>query len=113
MARSTDRAGCWRPGPAQSIPFGASRQRPRRTGVGVHRRLLAHRRRPAPQSLCVKRSRSREREARAWSPANVIGQYARGEYRRIHGELAILGVKVAASTVWEILKKGGRPWHRR
>jgi len=43
----------------------------------------------------------------------VIGQYARGEYRRIHGELAILGVKVAASTVWEILKKGGRPWHRR
>ena len=28
-------------------------------------------------------------------------------YRRIHGELAGLGVKVAASTVWEILKTGG------
>jgi putative transposase len=28
-------------------------------------------------------------------------------YRRIHGELAVLGVKVAASTVWEILKKAG------
>ncbi|MEY9933907.1 putative transposase [Catenulispora sp. GP43] len=28
-------------------------------------------------------------------------------YRRIHGELAILGVKVAASTVWEILKAEG------
>jgi putative transposase len=28
-------------------------------------------------------------------------------YRRIHGELAGLGVKVAASTVWEILKKTG------
>jgi transposase InsO family protein len=28
-------------------------------------------------------------------------------YRRIHGELADLGVKVAASTVWEILKKAG------
>jgi putative transposase len=28
-------------------------------------------------------------------------------YRRIHGELASLGVKVAASTVWEILKKAG------
>jgi putative transposase len=28
-------------------------------------------------------------------------------YRRIHGELAGLGVKVAASTVWEILKKAG------
>jgi transposase len=28
-------------------------------------------------------------------------------YRRIHGELAGLGVKVAASTVWEILKDAG------
>ena len=28
-------------------------------------------------------------------------------YRRIHGELAGLGIKVAASTVWEILKVNG------
>jgi putative transposase len=28
-------------------------------------------------------------------------------YRRIHGELALLGVTVAASTVWEILKDAG------
>ena len=28
-------------------------------------------------------------------------------YRRIHGELAGLGVKIAVSTVWEILKKAG------
>lgn len=28
-------------------------------------------------------------------------------YRRIHGELLVLGVQVAASTVWEILKDGG------
>src|ERR1022692_2051418 len=28
-------------------------------------------------------------------------------YRRIHGELAGLGVKVAASTTWEILKNAG------
>ena len=28
-------------------------------------------------------------------------------YRRIHGELAALGVKVAASTAWEILKNAG------
>jgi putative transposase len=28
-------------------------------------------------------------------------------YRRIHGELAGLGVKIAASSVWEILKKAG------
>jgi hypothetical protein len=28
-------------------------------------------------------------------------------YRRIHGELLVLGVKVAASTVWEMLKQAG------
>jgi transposase len=28
-------------------------------------------------------------------------------YRRVHGELAGMGVKVAASTAWEILKKAG------
>ena len=30
-------------------------------------------------------------------------------YRRIHGELAGLGVQIAESTVWEILKAGHRP----
>ncbi|MFC5674904.1 integrase core domain-containing protein [Streptomyces incanus] len=30
-------------------------------------------------------------------------------YHRIHGELAALGIKVAASTVWEILKEHGIP----
>jgi putative transposase len=28
-------------------------------------------------------------------------------YRRIHGELLVLGVQVAASTVWEMLKQAG------
>jgi putative transposase len=28
-------------------------------------------------------------------------------YRRVHGELATLGIKVAPSTVWEILKAEG------
>ncbi|MBO3753123.1 integrase core domain-containing protein [Streptosporangiaceae bacterium NEAU-GS5] len=28
-------------------------------------------------------------------------------YRRVHGELATLGIKIAASTVWEILKQEG------
>jgi putative transposase len=28
-------------------------------------------------------------------------------YRRLHGELLVLGIKVAASTVWEMLKKPG------
>ena len=34
-------------------------------------------------------------------------------YRRVHGELLVLGVKVAASTVWEILREAGidpAPW---
>src|SRR3954466_6179353 len=30
-------------------------------------------------------------------------------YRRIHGELLVLGIRVAASTVWEILKDARRP----
>ena len=29
------------------------------------------------------------------------------EYRRVHGELASLGYKVAPSTVWQILKDAG------
>jgi len=32
---------------------------------------------------------------------------ARLGYRRVHGELLVLGVKVAASTVWEILHEAG------
>jgi putative transposase len=28
-------------------------------------------------------------------------------YRRIHGELLVLGIKIAASTVWQILKDAG------
>ena len=28
-------------------------------------------------------------------------------YRRVHGELAALGIKLAPSTVWEILKANG------
>lgn len=29
------------------------------------------------------------------------------EYRRVHGELLVLGVRVDASTVWEILQEAG------
>jgi len=28
-------------------------------------------------------------------------------YRRIHGELLVLGIKIAASTVWQILQQAG------
>jgi transposase InsO family protein len=37
----------------------------------------------------------------------LAGENSGWGYRRIHGELAMLGVKVAASTVWEILKDAG------
>lgn len=33
-------------------------------------------------------------------------------YRRVHGELALLGILIAASTVWEILKTEGVDPHR-
>jgi putative transposase len=41
----------------------------------------------------------------------LVLRLARGNsswgYRRIHGELLVLGIKVAASTVWEILQEAG------
>jgi putative transposase len=39
----------------------------------------------------------------------LAGENSSWGYRRIHGELAALGIKVAASTVWEILKEHGIP----
>jgi putative transposase len=41
-----------------------------------------------------------------WSCA-WFGRTLGGGYRRVHGELLVLGVKVAPSTVWEILKEAG------
>ncbi|MEU5943629.1 integrase core domain-containing protein [Micromonospora sp. NPDC047548] len=37
----------------------------------------------------------------------LAGENTTWGYRRIHGELLVLGVKVAASTVWEILQQAG------
>ena len=75
-----------------------------------HRLALASRHRPpllgapvAPRSL----------RAPASAPQCTIGRAAAGPgervmgYRRIHGELAGLGITVAASTVWQILKSAG------
>ncbi|RZU74968.1 integrase-like protein [Micromonospora kangleipakensis] len=37
----------------------------------------------------------------------LAGENPSWGYRRLHGELLVLGVRVAASTVWEILKEAG------
>ena len=45
-----------------------------------------------------------------WKARSTSSHRRRGPawgYRRIHGELAILGIKTAASTVWEILRAEG------
>jgi putative transposase len=65
----------------------------------------------------VRRRAARSKRGRTGRPATrrniraLILRLARENpgwgYRRIHGELAGLGVKIAASTAWEILKKAG------
>jgi transposase InsO family protein len=71
-----------------------------------HRNFLKHRH----AATCAPRRRGRPpvRSIRA-----LVLRLARENpswgYRRIHGELAALGVKVAASTAWEILKEHGIP----
>ena len=37
----------------------------------------------------------------------LAGENSTWGYRRIHGELLVLGITVAASTVWEILREAG------
>jgi putative transposase len=70
-----------------------------------HRDLLA--RRHAASSRC--RCPDRPRTVR--SIRLLVARLARENpcwgYRRIHGELLVLGIKVAASTVWEILSQAG------
>ena len=72
-----------------------------------HRDLL--RRRHA--ATCVPKRRGRPPTVR--SIRALVLRLARENsswgYRRIHGELAALGIKVAASTVWETLKEHGIP----
>lgn len=42
-----------------------------------------------------------------WLVLRVVRENPAWRYRRVHGELATLGIKVAASTVWRILKDVG------
>jgi transposase InsO family protein len=87
----------------------------RRQGLGLlvtpdtilrwHRDIV--RRRWAARSMRGKTGRPAARRNISALVLRLARENPRWGYRRIHGELAGLGVKVAASTVWEILKKAG------
>jgi transposase len=70
-----------------------------------HRNLIAHR------HAVLSRPKRAGRPPTIQSIRRLVLRLARENstwgYRRIHGELLVLGVKVAASTVWEILHEAG------
>jgi putative transposase len=70
-----------------------------------HRDIL--RRRWAARSMHGKTGRPATRRTIRALALRLARENPGWGYRRIHGELAGLGVKVAASTVWEILQKAG------
>src|ERR1019366_5591267 len=75
------------------------------TIVRWHRDIV--RRRWAARSMPAKAGRPATRRNIRALVLRLARQNPEWGYRRIHGELAGPGVKVAASTVWEILKKAG------
>jgi hypothetical protein len=70
-----------------------------------HRDIV--RRRRAARSVRGKTGRPATRRNIKALLRRLAGENPGWGYRRIHGEMAGLGVKVAASTVWEILKTSG------
>ncbi|MFD8212667.1 hypothetical protein ACFV2U_02750 [Streptomyces sp. NPDC059697] len=72
-----------------------------------HRDLLKRRH----AATCVPKSHGRPPTVRSIRDLvlRLASENSSWGYRRIHGELAALGIKVAASTVWEILKEHGIP----
>jgi putative transposase len=70
-----------------------------------HRDLLARR------HAAASRPKRSGRPRTVYSVRALVLRLARENpgwgYRRLHGELLVLGVKVAASTVWEILQEAG------
>ena len=75
------------------------------TILGWHRDIV--RRRWAARSACGRTGRPATRRTIRALVRRLARENPDWGYRRIHGELAGLGVKVAASTVWEILKDSG------
>lgn len=69
------------------------------------------------RDLLVRQHAARSRPKRSGRPRTIrsirllVLRLARGNptwgYRRIHGELLVLGIKIAASTVWQILRDAG------
>ena len=70
-----------------------------------HRDIV--RRRWAARSVPGKASRPATRRNLKALVLRLARENSKWGYRRIHGELAGLGVKVAASTAWEILRTAG------
>ncbi|MBL1119776.1 transposase [Streptomyces sp. 110] len=91
------------------LPRGRLRQLPLivtpDTVLRWHRELLRHRH---AKASCPKRP-GRPRTVRSIRALvlRLAQENSSWGYRRIHGELASLGIKVAASTVWNILKEHG------
>src|SRR6266536_645388 len=75
------------------------------TIVRWHRNIV--RRRQAARSMRGKTGRPATRRNIKALVLRLARENPEWGYRRIHGELAGLGVRVSASTVWEILKKAG------
>jgi putative transposase len=73
--------------------------------VRWHRDIV--RRRWAVKSACGRTGRPATRRNIQALVRRLARENPDWGYRRIHGELAGLGIKVAASTVWEILKASG------
>lgn len=72
-----------------------------------HRDLVA--RRHAARSRPHRRGRPRTVHSIRALVLRLAHENPSWGYRRLHGELLVLGVKIAASTVWEILKDAGIP----
>jgi transposase InsO family protein len=107
------------PGISRDIPRGNTENAPPRAaaaGHPGHDSALAPRHHPPPLGRQVHPRRDRQAghppvSAYSRNIRALVLRLARENpcwgYRRIHGELAGLGAKIAASTVWEILKKAG------
>lgn len=70
-----------------------------------HRSLVA--RRHAAVSRPKRRGRPRPVRSVRDLVLRLVRENPSWGYRRVHGELLVLGVKIAASTVWEILREAG------